>query len=52
MGSGIKIDASVFDRFGVRVRSLIKPEMPVQFQKNSITVGIPIVGSVCLYWSA
>jgi len=51
MGSGIKIDASVFDRFGVRIRSLIKPEMPVQFQKNSITVGIPIVGSVCLYWS-
>ena len=51
MGSGIKIDASICDKFGVRIRSLIKPEMPVQFQKNSITVGIPIVGSVCLYWS-
>ena len=51
MGSGIKIDATILDKFGVRIRSLIKPEMPVQFQKNSITVGIPIVGSVCLYWS-
>ena len=51
MGSAIKIDASIFDRFGVRVRSLIRPEMPVQFKKNSITVGFPIVGSVCLYWS-
>lgn len=50
MGSGIKIDATVFDKFGVRVRSLIKPEMPVKFEKNSITVGVPIIGSVCLYW--
>jgi hypothetical protein len=52
MEEGLRIDATIFGRFGVRVRSLLKPEMPVQFKKNSITVGFPIVGSVCLYWSA
>ena len=51
MEEGLRIDATIFGRFGVRVRSLIRPEMPVQFKKNSITVGFPIVGSVCLYWS-
>jgi len=51
MEEGLRIDATIFGRFGVRVRSLLKPEMPVQFKKNSITVGFPIVGSVCLYWS-
>ena len=50
MEEGLRIDATIFGRFGVRVRSLLKPEMPVQFKKNSITVGFPIVGSVCLYW--
>ena len=52
MEEGLRIDATIFGRFGVRIRSLLKPEMPVQFKKNSITVGFPIVGSVCLYWSA
>ena len=52
MEEGLRIDATIFGKFGVRVRSLLKPEMPVQFKKNSITVGFPIVGSVCLYWSA
>ena len=51
MEEGLRIDATIFGRFGVRVRSLLKPEMPVQFKKNSITVGFPLVGSVCLYWS-
>ena len=51
MEEGLRIDATIFGKFGVRVRSLLKPEMPVQFKKNSITVGFPIVGSVCLYWS-
>ena len=41
MEEGLRIDATIFGRFGVRVRSLLKPEMPVQFKKNSITVGFP-----------
>ena len=51
MEEGLRIDATIFDKFGVRVRSLLKPEMPVQFKKDSITLGLPIIGSVCLYWS-
>jgi hypothetical protein len=52
MEEGLRIDATIFGRFGLKVRSLVKPEMPVKCDSSSITLGIPILGSVCLYWTA
>ena len=51
MGAGIQIDATIFGKFGIRVRSLIKPEKPVKFDSESITLGVPVLGSVTIYWA-
>jgi len=50
MSAGLKLDATIFGQFGIRIRSLIKPESPVKFDKGSITLGIPVLGSVTLFW--
>jgi hypothetical protein len=51
MDSGIQIDATFFGRFGVKVRSLIKPESPLALTNSSITLGVPIVGAVTIFWT-
>jgi hypothetical protein len=50
MQAGIQIDATIFGKFGIKVRSLVKPEMPVKLDSGSITLGIPVLGSVTIYW--
>jgi hypothetical protein len=49
MNAGIQVDATIFGKFGVRVRSLIKPEKPVKFEENSVTVGLPVIGSITVF---
>ena len=51
MGAGIQIDATIYGKFGIKVRSLVKPEMPIKLDSNSITLGVPILGSVTIYWT-
>ena len=51
MGAGIQIDAIIFGKFGIKVRSLVKPEMPVKLDNSSITLGVPVLGSVTIYWA-
>ena len=51
MGAGIQIDATIFGKFGIKVRSLVKPVMPIKLDSNSITLGVPILGSVTIYWT-
>ena len=51
MQAGIQIDATIFGKFGVKVRSLIKPEKPVKLDGESITLGVPVLGSVTIYWA-
>ena len=50
MGQIAKIDATLLDKFGVRVRVLHKAEMPIKVSKQSVTIGIPILGSVMIYY--
>ena len=49
MEAGIQVDATIFGKGGIRVRSLIKPEKPVKFDDSSITLGVPVVGSVAVF---
>jgi len=51
MQEGLKIDATFFGKFGLKVRSLMKPEMPVKLNHSSLTLGIPVLGSVTVYWT-
>ena len=51
MGAGIQIDSTIFGKFGIKVRSLVKPEMPIKLDSSSITLGVPILGSVTIYWT-
>ena len=51
MEEGLKIDATFFGRFGIKVRSLVKPEMPVKLDSCSVTLGVPVLGSVTIYWA-
>lgn len=50
MGQIAKIDATLMDKFGVRVRVLHKAEMPIKVSKQSVTLGIPILGSLMIYY--
>ena len=50
MGQIAKIDATLLDKFGVRVRVLHKPEMPIKVSKYSVTLGIPVLGSLMIYY--
>ena len=49
MEAGIQIDATIFGKFGIRVRSLIKPEKPVKLDSESVTLGLPVLGSVTVF---
>ncbi len=51
MEAGIQIDATIFGKFGIKVRSLVKPEMPVKLDSSSVTLGVPVLGSVTIYWT-
>tara|TARA_Y100000296_G_C5087586_1_gene213192 strand:- start:39 stop:218 length:180 start_codon:yes stop_codon:yes gene_type:complete len=49
MEAGIQVDATLFGKVGIRVRSLIKPEKPVKFEDSSITLGVPVLGAVTVF---
>ena len=50
MGQIAKIEATLLDKFGVQVRVLHKPEMPIKVSKHSVTLGIPVLGSLMIYY--
>ena len=50
MGQIAKIDATLLDKFGVRVRVLHKAEMPIKVSKQSVTIGIPLLGLIMFYY--
>ena len=49
MGSGLKIDISIFDKIGIIIRALVKPRKPLESGDGAVTFTIPVIGAVTIY---